>query len=87
MPENAPVPLNRTERVLAGMIVGVVILSVGAIAATLIVANTGADMATGVWPPLLGVGYFGLPLAFLLILSFIVVTVVRRRRLAQDGGR
>lgn len=87
MPENAPVPLNRIERVLASMIAGVVGLSLVAIAATLVGANTGADMATGVWPPLLAIGYFGLPLAFLLILTFIVTTVVRRRRIARDGDR
>ncbi len=87
MPENAPVPLNRIERVLASMIAGVVGLAVIAIAATLIGSSSGTDMSTGVWPAVLGVGYFGLPLAFLLILTFIIVTVVRRRRIARDGGR
>lgn len=87
MPENAPVPLNRIERVLASMIAGVVGLSLIAIVATLIGSGSGADMSTGVWPPLLGIGYFGLPLAFLLILVFLIVTVVRRRRIARDGGR
>lgn len=87
MPENASVPLNRIERVLASMIAGVVGLSLLAIVGTLIGSVSGADMSTGVWPALLGIGYFGLPLAFLLIITFIVLSVTRRRRIARDGDR
>ena len=54
MPENASVPLNRIERVLASMIAGVVGLSLLAIVGTLIGSVSGADMSTGVWPALLG---------------------------------
>ncbi|MCS0498825.1 multidrug ABC transporter ATPase [Protaetiibacter mangrovi] len=87
MPENAPVPLNRIERVLAAMIAAIVGISIIAIVATMIAASSGAEMSGGIWPALVLVGYIGLPLAFLLIVAFLVVSTVRRRRLDRDGER
>ena len=87
MPENAPVPLNRIERVLAAMIAAVVGVSVIAIVATLIATSSGADMQSGLWPAAAMIGYFGLPIAFILIVAFLILSVVRRNRLARDGGR
>ncbi len=87
MPENAPVPLNRIERVLAAMIAAVVGISVIAIVATMIASGSGADMSEGVWPAAMLVGYFGLPVAFLLIVAFLIISSVRRSRLARDGGQ
>ena len=87
MPENAPVTFNRTERVLTAMIATIVGLSLIAIVATMIASGSGAEMSGGIWPTLVLVGYLGLPLAFLLIVVFLVVTTVRRRRLARDGER
>jgi hypothetical protein len=87
VPENAPVPLNRTERVLAAMIAGIVGISIIAIVATMIGAGSGADMSGGVWPTVVLIGYIGLPLAFLLIVAFLVTSTTRRRRLARGGER
>jgi len=87
VPENAPVPLNRIERVLAAMIAAVVGVSVISIAATLIASSAGADMTAGLWPAAAMIGYFGLPIAFVLIVVFLILSVVRRNRLARDGGR
>ncbi|TXK19365.1 hypothetical protein [Homoserinibacter sp. GY 40078] len=87
MPENAPVPLNRTERVLAVMIATIVGFSIVAIVIVMIASGAGAEMSGGIWPTLVLVGFIGLPIAFLLVVAFIVVSVVRRRRIAQDGGR
>ncbi len=87
MPENAPVPLNRIERVLAAMIAAVVGVSVISIAATLIASSAGADMTAGLWPAAAMIGCFGLPIAFVLIVVFLILSVVRRNRLARDGGR
>ncbi|PZQ90652.1 MAG: multidrug ABC transporter ATPase [Leifsonia xyli] len=87
MPENAPVPLNRIERVLAAMIASVVGISIVAIAATMIAKASGAEMGSGIWPAAVLVGLIGLPLGFLLIVTFLIVSTVRRRRLAQDGER
>lgn len=87
MPENAPVPLNRIERVLAAMIAAVVGVSVIAIVATLIASAAGAAMTEGLWPAVAFTGYVGLPLAFVLIVVFLIVSTVRRTRLARDGER
>ncbi|MBN9140932.1 MAG: multidrug ABC transporter ATPase [Micrococcales bacterium] len=87
MPENAPVPLNRIERVLAAMIAAVMGVSIIAIVATMIAAASGASMSGGIWPALVLIGYIGLPLAFLMIVTFLVASSVRRRRLARDGER
>jgi len=87
VPENAPVPLNRTERVLAGMIASIVGLAIIAIVATMIGAASGTAMSGGIWPVLLLIGYIGLPLAFVLVIVFMVVSTTRRRRIARDGER
>lgn len=86
MPENAPVPLNRIERVLAAMILAIIAISLLAIITTMLAAGAGTRMSGGVWPSLMLIGYLGLPIAFLLIVTFLVVSV-RRRRTARDGGR
>lgn len=87
MPENAPVPLNRTERVLAGMIASIVGLSIVGIVATMIGSASGATMSGGIWPVLLLIGFIGLPIAFVLVIVFLIVSTTRRRRLARDGER
>lgn len=87
MPENAPVPLNRTERVLAVMIASIVGLSIIAIVATMIAAASGTAMSGGIWPALVLVGYIGLPLAFILVIVFMIASTTRRRRIARDGER
>jgi len=87
VPENAPVPLNRIERVLAGIIGALLAVSIVAIVAVMIAAGTGSDMGGGPWPTLLLTGYIGLPIVFLLIVVFLVTSVTRRRRQAGDGER
>lgn len=86
MPENAPVPLNRIERVLAGMIGAILAVALVAIVVVMIAAGTGSDMSSGPWPVLLLLGYLGLPIVFLMIVVFLV-TAARRRRGTADGGR
>jgi uncharacterized membrane protein len=87
VPENAPVPLNRTERVLAGMIASIVGLAIIGIVATMIGAASGVAMSGGIWPVLLLIGYIGLPIAFVLVIVFLIVSTTRRRRIARDGER
>lgn len=68
------------------MIVAIVTMSLVAIGGTMIGAAAGAEMDTGLWPALMLVGYLGLPVAFLLIVTFIILSA-RRRRPTRDGGR
>jgi hypothetical protein len=79
--ENAPVGLNRTERVLAAMIASIGGLSALAIIATIALSSAGqaAPHVVIVFPVI------GLPVAFVLIIVFAVLATVRRRRLANGG--
>ncbi len=86
MAENTPVPLNRIERVLAFMVAGIGGLSVVAIVAILIAALTKVDMSEGPWRPIAVFPALGLPVALVLIIVFAVISIVRRRRIA-DGGQ
>ena len=86
MAENTPVPLNRIERILAFMIAGIGGLSVLAIIAILIATFSKADTSEGPWLLIAVFPTLGLPIAFALIIVFAVVSIVRRRRIARDGG-
>lgn len=68
------------------MILAIIAISLLAIITTMLAAGSGAEMSGGIWPSLMLIGYIGLPIAFLLILTFLIVSV-RRRRAARDGGR
>jgi len=84
--DNTSVPLNRIERVLASMIAGIGGLSVISIIAVIVGSSSGVDLRTGAWPVVAVFPGLGLPVAFILIIVFAVVAIVRRRRIAADGG-
>lgn len=86
MTDETRVPLNRIERILATMIATVGGLSVIAIVGVFLGRSAGADLSSGVWPAVALLPSIGLPIAFLLIVAFLIASVVRRRRLAQDGA-
>ena len=86
MAENTAVPLNRIERVLASMIAGIGGLSVIAIIATIAAGSAGADLSSGAWPVVAVFPGLGLPVTFILIVVFAIVSIVRRRRIAADGS-
>ena len=85
MAENTPVPLNRIERVLAFMVAGIGGLSLLAIIAILIAAFSHADTSEGPWLTVAVFPTIGLPITLILIIVFAVVSVVRRRRIANGG--
>ncbi|MEO5920523.1 MAG: hypothetical protein ABIQ01_05195 [Pseudolysinimonas sp.] len=87
MAENTPVPLNRTERVLAFMIAGIGGLSLLAIIAILAATFSRADTSEGPWLLIAVFPTLGLPVALVLIIVFAVVSVVRRRRIAREGDQ
>jgi len=78
------VPLNRIERILRNMIASSAGLSIIAIIATIIARSAGVDTREGVWLTIAVLPFIGLTIALVLIIVFIVVSVVRRRRLARD---
>jgi hypothetical protein len=83
--ENTPVPLNRIERVLAFMVAGVGGLSLLAIIAILIATLLGTNTSEGPWLMIAVLPTLGLPIALVLIIAFAVVSIIRRRRLANGG--
>ena len=83
MADNTSVPLNRIERVLAFMIATIAGLSVVAIAAIIIATLAKVDTSEGPWLPIAVLPSIGLPIAFVLIIVFAVLAIVRRRRLAR----
>ncbi|MFC5500638.1 multidrug ABC transporter ATPase [Lysinimonas soli] len=86
MAENTRVPLNRIERILAFVIGSVAGISIVAIAAIFVGRAMRADFTVGVWPAAAALPLIGLPLAVVLLLIFLVLTVTRRARLARDAG-
>lgn len=86
MANDTPVPLNRIERILRNMIASAAGLSIVAIVATIVAGFARIDVNQGIWPVVVVLPFIGLTLAFALIIAFLIVSIVRRRRLARDGG-
>ncbi len=84
MANDTPVPLNRIERVLAAMIASIGGLSLLAIVAILIASVSKLDTSEGPWLMIAVLPTIGLPIAFLLIIVFAVLAIVRRRRLDAE---
>jgi len=83
---DTPVPLNRIERILRNMIASSAGLSIVSIIATIIARTAGVDTREGVWLIAAVLPFVGLTIALVLIIVFIVVSVVRRSRLARDAN-
>jgi hypothetical protein len=84
--DNTRVPLNRIERIMTFVIGSIGGLSILAIVATFIARAAKIDMVQGVWPAVALLPAIGLPLVVILLIAFIVVTTLRRARLARDAG-
>jgi hypothetical protein len=84
--EKPPVNTNRTERVLAYMILSTFVVSIIAIFAALIGVGSGADGSSGIWPFIVIMPSVGLPITFLLIIALVITSAVRRGRAARDGS-
>lgn len=86
MANDTPVPLNRIERILRNMIASAAGLSILAIVATILANLAGVETREGVWLTITVLPFIGLTFAFLLIIAFAIVSIVRRRRLARDSS-
>jgi hypothetical protein len=87
--DSGPITEHRTERILAYMFVAVVGASIAAFLAIMIAtfAGAGADdgFSQGVWPVVIMLPWFGLPIAFLLLIVLLIVNGVRRARASRAG--
>lgn len=89
MTNQTPHAASRLERILAYMVAGVVGLSILAFLAVIIgtAAGAGANngFGQGVWPLILALPLFGLPIGFVLIIVLMVMTGMRRAREARQN--
>jgi hypothetical protein len=67
------------------MIASTIGLSVIAMVAIIVMQVNGVDMSGGVLPAIAILPGVGLPVAFLFIIVFVVVTIIRRSRAAKDA--
>jgi uncharacterized membrane protein len=82
MSTNTPgdIPIRRIDRSLAFMSLGLLLLSVVCFISILIGSSVSADFSAGIWP-LVGVLVYIAPIiAFLLLLTVLIMTFVRRAR-------
>ncbi len=68
------------------MIAGIGGLSVVAVISILVAVVSGADTSEGPWLLSAVFPTIGLPIVLVLIIVFAVVSIVRRRSIARDGG-
>lgn len=80
-------PLNRIERILAFVVATIAGISIIAIVAIFIGRAANANFSGGVWPTVAVLPGIGLPLALIGLIVFLVLTTVRRTRLARDAGK
>ncbi|QEO15325.1 multidrug ABC transporter ATPase [Agromyces intestinalis] len=90
MSSQSPVAEHRTERILAYMVAGTVGVSIVAFFAvmigTLANANTTGWIQEGIWPFVVMLPWFGLPLGFLLLIALLIVNGVRRGRESRGSA-
>ena len=78
-------PVRRIDRILAYMSFGLLLLSIVCFLAIMIGSATGADMREGVWPTVGALVWFTPPLAFILLITLVIMSFVRRARANRAG--
>lgn len=73
-------PVRRLDRILAFMSLGLLLLSILCFVAIMIGSAAGADFGTGVWPTIGVTVYIAPILAFVLLVTVLVMSMVRRAR-------
>ena len=89
MSESGRITEHRAERILAYMFIGVIGLSIICFFTVMIGTFSGVsreEMTTGIWPLVVTLPLFGLPLAFLLLIALLIINGVRRARASRAGS-
>lgn len=74
------VPVRRIDRVLSFMSLGLLLLSVVCFVAIMIASTQDADFSAGIWPAIGILVYIAPILAFLLLVTVLAMSFVRRAR-------
>ncbi|MBO0980003.1 multidrug ABC transporter ATPase [Microbacterium sp. SD291] len=80
------VPVRRVDRILAFTALGIAAASIACFFAIIIGTAVGMDQEAfghGAWPVIAGIPYWGLPLAFVLIISLLAMSFIRKGRAAS----
>lgn len=77
------------EKLLAYASIAIIAFAVLAYLATLIVGLAGGRylLENGLWPLVAGIGFYGLPVGFLLLIALLIVSFTRRGRAAKRAER
>lgn len=79
------VPVRRIDRILAFMSLGLLLLSIVCFFAIMIGSAANSDFSTGLWPFVGVLVYIAPIVAFALLLTVLIMSLVRRSR-ANRGG-
>ncbi|MCR2812870.1 multidrug ABC transporter ATPase [Microbacterium sp. zg.Y1090] len=74
------VPVRRIDRILAYMSFGLLLLSIVCFVAIIVGSSTGGDMRSGIWPTVGAIVWFAPPVAFVLLMTLVIMSFVRRAR-------
>ena len=80
------VPVRRIDRILAFSALGLAAASIICFFAIIIGTAVGmeqADFGAGVWPFIAAIPYWGLPVAFAMIIALLIMSFIRKGRAAS----
>ncbi|MCK6067561.1 MULTISPECIES: multidrug ABC transporter ATPase [Microbacterium] len=83
-PHSDDLPVRRIDRVLAFMSLGLLVLSIACFVAIMIGSASGADFSSGIWPTVGVTVYIAPILAFVMLMTVLVMSFVRRARANRD---
>ena len=77
------------EKILAYAAISIIAIAVVTYLVTLIVglADGRYLLANGLWPLVAAIGFYGLPIGFLLLFVLLIISFTRRARAARRAGR
>ncbi len=81
-------PVRRIDRILAFMSLGLILLSIVCFVSIMIGSATGmdqADFGAGIWPAVGGTAYIAPIVAFVLLMTVLIMTMVRKARAGRGS--
>ena len=79
-------PVRRIDRVLAFMALGLTVLSIVCFFAVILARPAGVtDISQGIWPLVVVLPLLALPIAFVMIVTLLIMSFVRRSRLNKGA--
>lgn len=86
-PSPGDLPVRRIDRILAFMSLGLLVLSIACFVAIIVGTWSGmkqADYGTALWPIVSAIVYIAPIVAFLLLVTVLIMTFIRKARVGRD---